>query len=107
MNEQYNNEIHNLIYSHKIIAFIKGNKLKPMCGFSDTVIQILNKFNINYYTVDVLKNNKIRKNIKLYSQWPTIPQVYINREFIGGADILLDLYNTYKLHEILEKFTNS
>nr|YP_010904017.1 putative monothiol glutaredoxin ycf64 like [Caulacanthus ustulatus]WCH57268.1 putative monothiol glutaredoxin ycf64 like [Caulacanthus ustulatus] len=107
MSNQCNNEIENLIYNHKIIAFVKGSKSKPMCGFSNTVIQILNKFNIDYHTVDILTNNKIRNGIKEYSQWPTIPQVYINKKFIGGADILLDLYNTYKLHEILEKSINS
>nr|QVY58219.1 glutaredoxin-like protein [Eucheuma denticulatum] len=107
MKEDINNNIENLIKNHNILVFMKGNKLMPLCGFSNTVIQILNKFNIDYYTVNVLENNDIRHQIKIYSKWPTIPQVYIDGEFIGGSDILLDLYRTSKLHEMLEKFINS
>nr|QVY58014.1 glutaredoxin-like protein [Betaphycus gelatinus] len=107
MKEKINIDIENLIKKHDILVFMKGNRLMPLCGFSNSVIQILNKFNINYHTINVLENNDIRYQIKVYSKWPTIPQVYIDGEFIGGADIMLDLYKTAKLHEILEKFINS
>nr|QVY58420.1 glutaredoxin-like protein [Kappaphycus striatus] len=107
MKEEVNISIENLIKNHDILVFMKGSKLMPLCSFSNTVIQILNKFNISYCTVNVLENNDIRHQIKIYSKWPTIPQVYIDGEFIGGADIILDLYNTSKLHEMLEKFINS
>lgn len=99
--------IDEIIKEHKIIVFMKGEKLMPMCGFSNTVVKILNSFNIDYHTINVLQNDKIRKDIKLYSQWPTIPQVYINGEFIGGADIIIDLYQKLQLQEILEKSINS
>uniref|UniRef100_UPI0030021DF9 hypothetical protein n=1 Tax=Anunuuluaehu liula TaxID=3049639 RepID=UPI0030021DF9 len=107
MNHELHNTIDDLIRKHKIVVFIKGEKMMPMCGFSNTVIQILNSFNINYYVVNVLKNDDMRNEIKLYSQWPTIPQVYINGEFIGGADIILDLYKKSQLQEILEKSLNA
>lgn len=107
MNNKLYNTIDDLIKTHKIIVFMKGEKMMPMCGFSNTVIQILNSFNINYHTVNVLENEDMRNQIKRYSQWPTIPQVYINGEFIGGADIILDLYQKSQLQEILEKSINS
>lgn len=107
MNHELHEEIHHLIQSHSIIVFMKGNKLIPMCSFSNIVIQILNKFNIHYHTINILDNEALRKEIKIYSQWPTFPQVYINGKLIGGADIILDLYQTSKLHELLEKSTNS
>nr|AOM64572.1 hypothetical protein Riqu_093 [Riquetophycus sp.] len=103
----YQNYIKNTIQKHKILAFIKGNKLMPMCGFSNTVIQILNRFNIDYYTVNVLEDEQLKKEIKIYSQWPTIPQVYIDGKFIGGADIILNLYETQQLKELLEKALNN
>lgn len=96
-----------LIKEHKIIVFMKGEKSMPMCGFSNTVIQILNNFNINYHTINVLENENIRQRIKIYSQWPTLPQVYIDGEFIGGADIMINLYEENKLHEIIEKAINN
>nr|YP_009295735.1 conserved hypothetical plastid protein [Mastocarpus papillatus]AOL58219.1 conserved hypothetical plastid protein [Mastocarpus papillatus] len=107
MNLQLHNTIDTLIKKHKIIVFMKGEKTMPMCGFSNTVVKILNSFNINYYTVNVLKNDDMRNAIKLYSQWPTIPQVYINGQFIGGADIVLNLYEQSQLQEMLEKSINS
>nr|QOS04673.1 glutaredoxin-like protein [Sarcopeltis skottsbergii] len=107
MNNNIYSYINELIREHKIIVFMKGEKLMPMCGFSNTVIEILNSFNIDYHIINVLKNDKIRKDIKIYSQWPTIPQVYINGEFIGGADIIMDLYQKLQLQEILERSMNS
>nr|YP_010904216.1 putative monothiol glutaredoxin ycf64 like [Catenella fusiformis]WCH57467.1 putative monothiol glutaredoxin ycf64 like [Catenella fusiformis] len=107
MNNELHKKIHHLIQSHNIIVFMKGNKLMPMCSFSNTVIQILNKFNIDYHTINVSDNNILKNEIKRYSQWATIPQVYINGKFIGGADIIMDLYKTSKLHELLEKSTSS
>jgi len=106
MNQTSNIYFDKLIKNHKVIVFMKGEQEMPMCGFSNTVIQILNKFNINYHTINVLENNRIRQEIKTYSQWPTIPQVYINGDFIGGADIILQLYEENKLHEIIEKAIN-
>nr|WCH56269.1 putative monothiol glutaredoxin ycf64 like [Hypnea sp.] len=107
MNDNSNLNIKQLIKKYPIILFMKGDKNIPKCTFSKQAVDILNIFNIDYYTVNLLKDNKMRNQIKKYSQWPTIPQLYIDEEFIGGTDIILDYYKTSKLHEILEKFINS
>lgn len=107
MNNKISQSIQDLIQNHKIIIFMKGNKLIPMCHFSNTVIQILDKFNIDYHTINILDNEEIKKQVKIYSQWPTFPQVYIDGKLIGGADIVTDLYKTSKLHEILEQSINT
>nr|YP_008965820.1 glutaredoxin-related protein [Porphyridium purpureum]ATJ03009.1 glutaredoxin-related protein [Porphyridium purpureum]BAO23796.1 glutaredoxin-related protein [Porphyridium purpureum] len=103
MDSKTKQQFDHLISSYNIILFMKGTKLMPMCGFSNTVVQILNSINANYHTVNVLDDPNIREGIKLYSNWPTIPQLYINSEFIGGADIVIDLYQKGELHEMIEK----
>nr|YP_009297217.1 hypothetical protein Psor_085 [Porphyridium sordidum]AOM66560.1 hypothetical protein Psor_085 [Porphyridium sordidum] len=103
MEVQIKEQIDTLINNNHIVLFMKGTNLMPMCGFSNTVVQILNLLNVDYYTVNVLDNPVIRENIKLYSNWPTIPQLYINSEFIGGSDIVIDLYQKGELQEIIEK----
>ena len=105
--QQYQDYIKDLINKHKVLVFIKGEKIMPMCGFSHSVITILNHFNITYYCINVLEDAQLKNEIKKYSQWPTIPQVYINGEFIGGADIIIDLYKNNQLKELLEKAINS
>lgn len=107
MHDTLDEHLQQLIKEHQILVFMKGEKSMPMCGFSNTVIQILNHFNIDYHTINVLENDEVRERIKIISNWPTIPQVYINGDFIGGADILINLYEENKLHEILEKAINS
>ncbi len=77
-------KIKDLITKNKIFVFMKGTKLMPMCGFSNNVVQILNTLGVPFETLDVLEDYEIRQGIKDYSNWPTIPQVYINGEFIGG-----------------------
>ena len=94
--------IDQILRDHKIVLFMKGSKLMPMCGFSNTAIQILNTLNIDYFTYDILENENIRQAIKEYSSWPTIPQLYINREFIGGSDIMLELFETGELQAQVE-----
>jgi monothiol glutaredoxin len=91
-----------LVQENKIVVFMKGSKLMPQCGFSNTAVQILNSFGAPYQTVDVLEDSDIRQGIKEYSNWPTIPQVYINGEFVGGSDILVELYQKGELQEIVE-----
>ncbi len=81
---------------------MKGNKLMPQCGFSNNVVQILNTLGVPYQTVDILDDWEIRQGIKEYSSWPTIPQVYINGEFVGGSDILIELYQKGELQEMVE-----
>jgi monothiol glutaredoxin len=94
--------IESLINQDKIVVFMKGNKLMPQCGFSNNVVQILNRLGAPYQTVDVLEDYEIRQVIKEYSNWPTIPQVYINGEFIGGSDILIELYQKGELQQMVE-----
>ncbi len=91
-----------LVQNNTIMVFMKGNKLMPQCGFSNNVVQILNVLGVPFETVDVLADQDIRQGIKEYSNWPTIPQVYINGEFVGGSDILIELYQNGKLQEMVE-----
>ena len=78
-----------LVSSNTIMVFMKGNKLMPQCGFSNNVVQILNVLGVPFETFDVLSDPDIRQGIKEFSNWPTIPQVYLNGEFLGGSDILI------------------
>jgi monothiol glutaredoxin len=87
-----------LIKDNKIMVFMKGNKLMPQCGFSNQVVQILNILGVPYETVDVLADQDIRQGVKEYSNWPTIPQVYIN----GGSDVLTELYQKGELQQLVE-----
>jgi monothiol glutaredoxin len=94
--------IDSLVQQNKIMVFMKGNKLMPQCGFSNNVVQILNVLGVPYETLDVLADEEIRQGIKEYSSWPTIPQVYINGEFVGGSDILIELYQKGELQQVVE-----
>jgi monothiol glutaredoxin len=93
--------IKDLISSSRIFVFMKGNKLMPQCGFSNNVVQILNSLGVPFETFDVLSDIEIRQGIKDYSNWPTIPQVYLDGEFIGGSDILIEMYNSGELRDKL------
>jgi monothiol glutaredoxin len=90
-----------LIASSPVFVFMKGNKLMPQCGFSNNVVQILTSLAIPFETFDVLSDMEIRQGIKEFSEWPTIPQVYVKGEFIGGSDILIEMYNSGELREKL------
>ncbi|MBD0335590.1 MAG: Grx4 family monothiol glutaredoxin [Cyanobacteria bacterium Co-bin13] len=94
--------IQTLVQNNKIMVFMKGNKLMPQCGFSNNVVQILNVLGVPFETCDVLEDYEIRQGIKEFSNWPTIPQVYINGEFVGGSDILIELYQNGQLREMVE-----
>ena len=99
MNPEVKNRIDQLINSNKIFIFMKGTKLMPQCGFSNNVVQIINTLGVSYETFDVLSDYEIRQGIKEYSNWPTIPQVYIDGEFLGGSDILIEMYQSGELQE--------
>ena len=90
-----------LVGSSPIFVFMKVSKLMPQCGFSNNVVQILNAMAVPFETFDVLSDMEVRQGIKEYSEWPTIPQVYVNGEFIGGSDILIEMYNSGELKEKL------
>ena len=102
MTPELQERIDTLVKENKILVFMKGNKLMPQCGFSNNVVQILNTLGVPYATVDVLEDYDIRQGIKEYSSWPTIPQVYVNGEFVGGSDILIELYQKGELQEMVE-----
>ena len=102
MDSETRSRIDELINSHSIMVFMKGTKLMPQCGFSNNVVQILNALGMSFDTFDVLSDMEVRQAIKEYSNWPTIPQVYLKGEFLGGSDILVEMYNSGELREKLE-----
>ncbi len=102
MTPEIKERIENLIQQNKIMVFMKGNKLMPQCGFSNNVVQIINTLGVPYETFDILDDQDMRQGIKDYSNWPTIPQVYINGEFVGGSDIMIELYQQGELQEMVE-----
>ena len=103
LSENTISQIKQLINRHKVLVFIKGSHLKPACSFSAKTIVILNQCNVAFHAINVLEDSLMRENIKIYSEWPTIPQIYIDGEFIGGFDVLNHIHQTSELQEILEK----
>ena len=85
-----------------VLLFMKGTPLFPQCGFSSRAIAILEHLNVEFDTVDVLQDQGVRQGIKTYSDWPTIPQLYVGGEFVGGSDIMMEMYETGELKELLE-----
>lgn len=102
MTPELKERIDNLVNQNKIMVFMKGTKLMPQCGFSNNVVQILNTLGVPFETVDILEDNEIRQGIKEYSNWPTIPQVYIDGKFVGGSDILIEMYQKGELQQMVE-----
>jgi monothiol glutaredoxin len=102
MTPEVQERIDSIVNQNKIVVFMKGNKLMPQCGFSNNVVQIMNMMGVPFETVDVLSDQDIRQGIKEYSSWPTIPQVYVNGQFVGGSDILIELYQKGELQQMLE-----
>uniref|UniRef100_A0A1A9UPW2 Glutaredoxin-related protein 5, mitochondrial n=1 Tax=Glossina austeni TaxID=7395 RepID=A0A1A9UPW2_GLOAU len=92
-----------LVTSNKVVVFMKGNPSAPRCGFSNAVVQILRMHGVAYDAHDVLGSDELRQNIKDFTEWPTIPQVFINGEFVGGCDILLQMHHNGDLVEELKK----
>jgi monothiol glutaredoxin len=101
LNEQTRERIESYIRGNEVVLFMKGDRAMPQCGFSGKVVQILDSLIDEYDTVDVLADPDIREGIKEYSAWPTIPQLYVKGEFVGGCDIITELYATGELHEKL------
>ncbi|XP_065867028.1 uncharacterized protein [Euphorbia lathyris] len=92
-----------VVTSQKVILFMKGTKDFPQCGFSNTVVQILNSFSVPYETINILENEVLRQGLKEYASWPTFPQLYIDGEFFGGCDITVEAYKSGELQELLER----
>jgi monothiol glutaredoxin len=102
MNPETQARIKKMIDDHKIMVFMKGNKLMPQCGFSNNVVQILNTLGVPFETFDILADQEVRQGVKEFSNWPTIPQVYLNGEFLGGSDIMIELYQSGELQQMVE-----
>jgi len=94
-------QIQDIIDSDKIVIFIKGSKQQPRCGFSSEIVSLIDSFDVDFTTFDVLENPEIRAEIKNYSKWPTFPQLYINGELIGGLDIVQEMHIAGELDELI------
>ncbi|MFN7262376.1 MAG: Grx4 family monothiol glutaredoxin [Pseudobdellovibrionaceae bacterium] len=97
-----NQKIESLLNSHKVVLFMKGNKNFPMCGFSARATAILQDLGVEFFDVNVLEDQEIREGIKVYGNWPTIPQLYINKQLVGGSDIMMEMYESGELQEALK-----
>ena len=93
--------IGDIIKSNDIVLFMKGTALFPQCGFSSRAVAILDRLGATYETVDVLQDPEIRNGIKEYSEWPTIPQLYVKGEFVGGSDIMMEMYESGELQQLV------
>ena len=102
MDQETNNLIKNEIENNEVCLFMRGTPDAPQCGFSMAVSNILKIFEVNFKGVNVLENQSLREGIKTYSDWPTIPQLYVKNEFIGGCDIIKEMYENGELAKLLE-----
>ena len=102
MDQQTNDLIKSEIESNEICLFMKGTPDAPQCGFSMAVVNIFKILELNFKSVNVLENQNIRERIKVYSDWPTIPQLYVKNEFVGGCDIIKEMYENGELAGLLE-----
>ncbi len=92
MSEQVQSRIARIVGDNDVVLFMKGTPLFPQCGFSSRAIAILEHIGVDYETVDVLQDQEVRQGIKEFSDWPTIPQLYVKGEFVGGSDIMMEMY---------------
>jgi len=94
--------IRSMIEANRVLLFMKGSRDFPQCGFSMRAVQIVNALGVPFETVDVLRDGEVREGIRAYSNWPTIPQLYIDGQFIGGSDICYEMYQSGDLHKLVE-----
>ena len=100
MNDHVSESIQSTIDSNDVVLFMKGSKEMPQCGFSNAVVNALSYLDVKFADVDVLQNEEIREGIKVFSDWPTIPQLYVKGEFIGGCDIVKEMFETGELSQL-------
>ncbi|MBA4308045.1 MAG: monothiol glutaredoxin, Grx4 family [Sphingopyxis sp.] len=96
-----NERIDGIVKNNDVVLFMKGTPLFPQCGFSSKAVAILDHLGVTYESVDVLQDMEIRSGIKEYSDWPTIPQLYVKGEFLGGSDIMMEMYEAGELQELV------
>jgi len=101
LNSKLKTKIDDILQKDKIVLFMKGSKDFPQCGFSDTVVKVLKFYGADFTTYDVLTNPDLRSGMKIYSQWATFPQLYINNEFVGGCDIVLEMHENGELKSLV------
>jgi len=103
MNDDTQARIGEMVAGNDVLLFMKGSPLFPQCGFSSKAVAILNHLNVDFGSVDVLQDQAVRQGIKAYSDWPTIPQLYVQGEFIGGSDIMMEMFESGELAQLLEE----
>ncbi len=98
-----NSRISDLVTSNDVVLFMKGTPLFPQCGFSSRAVAILDHCGVAYESVDVLQDMEIRQGIKNFSDWPTIPQLYVKGEFVGGSDIMMEMFEAGELQQLMNE----
>jgi monothiol glutaredoxin len=98
-----NSRIDEIVKGHDVVLFMKGTALFPQCGFSSRAVTILDHLGVAFETVDVLQDPEVRQGIKEYSDWPTIPQLYVKGEFVGGSDIMMEMFEAGELQQLMEE----
>lgn len=99
-------QIDHVVKTYPVVLFMKGTPDRPMCGFSSRVVQILSKLNVSYESCNVLDSPELREGVKAYSNWPTLPQLYVSGEFVGGCDIVTQMYQSGELQQVLPAEAN-
>ncbi|MGZ3172635.1 MAG: Grx4 family monothiol glutaredoxin [Croceibacterium sp.] len=98
-----NERISQIVNEHDVVLFMKGTPLFPQCGFSSRAVAILEHCGVDFDSVDVLQDAEVRQGIKAFSDWPTIPQLYVKGEFVGGSDIMMEMYEAGELQQLLQE----
>ncbi|MEE2930042.1 MAG: Grx4 family monothiol glutaredoxin [Pseudomonadota bacterium] len=101
MSDEIQTSIDNAVKGNDVLLFMKGTPTFPQCGFSSVVVQVLDYLGVEYQAVNVLENQDVREGIKAYSDWPTIPQLYVKGEFVGGCDIVKEMFEAGELKEFM------
>ena len=102
-----NQRIADIVQGNDVVLFMKGTPLFPQCGFSNRAVAILDHCGVAYESVDVLQDMEVRQGIKSFSEWPTIPQLYVKGEFVGGSDIMMEMYEAGELQQLLAEKVGS
>lgn len=103
MADETNTRIETVVSDNDVVLFMKGTPLFPQCGFSSRAVAILDHCGVQYESVDVLQDMEIRQGIKTYSDWPTIPQLYVKGEFVGGSDIMMEMFEAGELQQMMDE----
>jgi monothiol glutaredoxin len=102
MTDETQTRLRQLVDDNDVLLFMKGTPLFPQCGFSNRAVSILNHLGVAFESVDVLQDQAVRQGIKAFSDWPTIPQLYVKGEFVGGSDIMMEMYESGELAQLLD-----